>query len=190
MARPVSRIAVTWGGRLLMVLSLIYVGFRLWSYRSSFIDHLANPTVLLVTLLSAVIYAISCFLLAFGWWMIMHSGRRLQHPIRWERMWIIYAKTQVAKYIPGNIFHIAGRHLLTAGAGGSHSLLLAAAILEILMLLLATGTISLLAAGNLISAIRFADPHVVLALAVGGSLAAVAAIYMSKRYGVQRILTE
>jgi glycosyltransferase 2 family protein len=173
-----------------MVLSLIFVGFRLWNYRSSFIDHLANPTVLLVTLLSAVIYAISCFLLAFGWWMIMHSRRRLQHPIRWERMWIIYAKTQVAKYIPGNIFHLAGRHLLTAGVGVSHSLLLGAAILEIIMLLLATGTISLLAAGNLISAIRFADPHVVLALAVGGSLAGVAAIYVSKRFGVQRILTE
>jgi glycosyltransferase 2 family protein len=172
-----------------MVLSLIFVGLHLWNYRWSLTDQLANPILLLATLLSAVIYGISCFLLALGWWLIMQSRRELRQRIRWETMWTIYAKTQIAKYIPGNIFHLAGRPPPYLERRGPHSLLVGAAILEIIMLLLATELISLLAAGDVIGAIRFVNHHVAVALAVGGSLAGlVGALYLSRRLGVRRIL--
>ena len=173
-----------------MILGLIFVVSRLWSYRHSLGGELLKPLLLLNTLSFAVIYAISSLLLAFGWWLIIHSRRQYERPIRWETAWLIYGKTQIAKYIPGNIFHFAGRHVLLAKEGVPHSLLVAAATLEILMLLLAAGVISLLAEGSLLGTIQHIGIRApLLTVGVGLMAGLVATLYLSRRFAIRKMLT-
>jgi glycosyltransferase 2 family protein len=190
MTRSFQGSAMTWGGRVLMILGLIFVVSRLWSYRHSLGGELLKPLLLLTTLSFAVIYATSSLLLAFGWWLIIHSRGQYERPIRWEMAWPIYGKTQIAKYVPGNILHFAGRHALSAKEGVPHSLLVAAATLEILMLLLAAGVISLLAVENLLGAIHYVGIRAPLVLAGVGFVASlVAAVYLSRRFVLRKMLT-
>jgi hypothetical protein len=54
----------------------------------------------------------------------------------------IYGRTQIAKYIPGNIFHLPSRHILGRQLGLDHVPLFGAAIFEIVGLLIVSGIIS------------------------------------------------
>ena len=187
MARSISRLALIWGGRFLVALSLIFVGHHLWSNRHSLAVQLASPNLCAATLLFSAIYAITGLLLAFGWWMILRSRAGSQNRIPWNTTWTIYARTQIAKYIPGNVFHLAARHLLTSREGIPNSLLVGAATLEIIMLLLASGLISLLAAGDLAGAMHRIDFRVLSISIVGGTLIGVLGVmYALKRSGIQK----
>lgn len=49
----------------------------------------------------------------------------------WAEMIAIYGRTNVAKYLPGNVFHFAGRQLLGSHEGWSNSAILLATVLEV-----------------------------------------------------------
>lgn len=55
----------------------------------------------------------------------------------------IYGKSQIAKYVPGNIFHFLGRHMLGNQAGVNHVVLTGATIYEILGLVSISSLIGL-----------------------------------------------
>jgi uncharacterized membrane protein YbhN (UPF0104 family) len=175
-----GRSILVWSGRTLMFAGLTFVGFRCWSYRHSVEEQLADPVFLFTTLLFSVLYAASCLLLAFGWWSSLHS--RGECRMRWRTAWTIYGRTQIAKYVPGNIFHFAGRHLLSANEGISHSQLLMAASLEIIMMLLAAGVISSLAFSRVIEWLRASDYYFLVAIGIGvGLIGSVALLYLACR---------
>ena len=179
----------TWIGRVLMLLGLIFVGLRFWSYRYSVGSELANPVLLFTTVLFSVIYAASCLLLALGWWLILHARIQQETRLPWRAAWRIYGKTQIAKYIPGNIFHFAGRHVLSAQEGISHSRLVMAATLEIIMMLLATGLISLLAVRSVIDSLRYFNSYASLIAGVGVVVAgSVALFYVARRFDAKNLL--
>jgi len=67
-----------------------------------------------------------------------------QGNVRLKECHWIYGQTQIAKYIPGNIFHYAGRHTLGRQAGFSHTALIGATLYEALCLLLAASTLSII----------------------------------------------
>lgn len=172
-----------------MAMGLAFVGFRLWDYRHSLAGQIANPSVLLTTLLLAVVYGCSGFLLAFGWWFILRGGEKRSPLLRWKVAWPIYAKTQIAKYIPGNIFHFAGRHVLAAKQGVPHSLLVAAAAIEIFMLLLASGLISLLALEELsLAKFQIKPEQARLAWAAFVCIAVVTLVLLSRRSALQKLI--
>jgi SAM-dependent methyltransferase len=82
----------------------------------------------------AVVYAVLSGLLAFAWWWLL--GVYNQRP-RAAAGLAVWARTQIAKYVPGNVFHYVGRHALGRGVGASHAALAAAALLELVSLLIA-----------------------------------------------------
>ena len=188
---PASRkpFNISGAGRILMTMGLAFVGLRLWDYRHSLVGQVANPTVLLATLLLAIIYGCSGFLLAFGWWLILRGGEKRSAGLRWKVAWPIYGKTQIAKYIPGNIFHFAGRHVLAAKQGVSHSLLVAAATIEIVMLLLASGFISLLAVEDLsLAKLQIKPDEARLALMAFVCVAVATLIVAFRRSAMQKLI--
>jgi len=86
------------------------------------------------------IYALACFPLAWAWQTILvslHGERRLP-----DHLSIIYARSQMGKYIPGNVAHIAGRHIVASGHGYSNSALVFSTLYEISGLLSAAGLVS------------------------------------------------
>lgn len=81
-----------------------------------------------------VLYALLSVLLALAWWWLAGIyGRR--PPVRTG--YAVYARSQLAKYLPGNAFHYVSRQLLGRRAGVGHPALVASGLLELGSLLLA-----------------------------------------------------
>ena len=106
--------------------------------------------------------------------MLGHRDRDLRDPLRppfalaWKtvlvslentegvsnQLLITYARAQIGKYLPGNVAHIAGRHVVSTTFGYSHPPLVLSILYEFLGLLSAAGPVSALAllfTGDLIS---------------------------------------
>ena len=109
-----------------------------------------------VLVIGIVIYALLDLLLAATWWRLVHllgpGGLRPTVAVA------IYAVTQSYKYMPSNLLHFVGRHAAAAHAGGLHTALAGAAILEAGLLIAA-------AAG--LAAFLGADPVMRLAPQIG-----------------------
>jgi hypothetical protein len=75
-------------------------------------------------------YGIISISLSIAWQQLLHwSG---EHKANFKLCYTIYGRTQIAKYIPGNIFSIAGRHVLGRQNGLDDAPLYWSAALEIL----------------------------------------------------------
>jgi hypothetical protein len=85
-------------------------------------------------LLGAVLYALLSVLLALAWWWL--AGIYGPRPTV-RTGYAVYARSQLAKYLPGNAFHYVSRQLLGRRAGLSHPALVASGLLELGSLLLA-----------------------------------------------------
>lgn len=119
--------ALHWGGSSLALISLVFVAVRLRSYWFDLDFSRVNP--LLWTQISgfALIYGSANLLPVLAWWhLLIHLGASVTRlaAIR------IYGISQLAKYIPGNIFHLAGRQALGMLAGMSARILAKSTILD------------------------------------------------------------
>ena len=64
-----------------------------------------------------------------------------------DRLLLIYAKSQLWKYIPGNVAQIAGRHVVSRADGYGHGALTLSTLYELIGLLSAAGLVSSLTLG-------------------------------------------
>lgn len=119
---------------IIVLLSLFFLGRGVWQCRNELIDLQFSFSLLAAFLAAALIYTISTFALAFAWQNILEIFAQESAGLR--LCFSIYARTQVAKYLPGNIFHLAGRHVMGRAAGFTHRALVAASSFEILGLLI------------------------------------------------------
>ena len=92
----------------------------------------------------AVAYALLTVLAVTAWWWLLGAwGRRPA----FAATYAVWARSQVAKYLPGNVFHYLGRQLLGARAGVGQAPLAGAAVLEMVSILAAAaGLLGLTAA--------------------------------------------
>lgn len=98
-----------------------------------------SPAQWLVLAGLAIGYGVSLLLVAAGWhWVLALAGAG--SPGRAHSM-RAHATAQLAKYVPGNVFHLVGRHLIHRQAGMDDVRLAKAALAEIVLLLAAAVTI-------------------------------------------------
>lgn len=86
-------------------------------------------------------YALVSIFLALAWWkMLLHLETRS------SPHWAVYAYgfSQLGKYLPGNVFHFAGRHVMGMAAGHSASKLIYSTLLELGLLMASGALIALL----------------------------------------------
>jgi len=135
-----------WVGGALAIAGAVFVFFRL-RQQAAEIDFTRLSSVHLVLLaLLAVVYGAANTFLALAWRnLLAFCGPRA------SRSWAIYAYgvSQLAKYIPGNIFHVAGRQAIGMAAGYGGGALVRSTLWE-LGLISATGAIFGLLTVNLI----------------------------------------
>lgn len=120
-------------GTLLALVSVSFIAILLWSQRHVLLDFHFGISGVLVLALSSIAYAAAGLLLSAAWRLLLHwSGEHNVHPDESRR---IYARTQLAKYVPGNVAHLLGRHVVGRQAGWSHIGLLLSALFELVSLL-------------------------------------------------------
>lgn len=129
-------------GYLLVALAFIYISRSLWAYREWLIAWEFSPGHIFLLSVSVLTYALGGLLLSSAW-CILNQACGYKN-ISQRNCTAIYGTTQIAKYIPGNIFHFLGRHAAGVRMGLPHSTLACSASLEMIGLLFSAGTISLL----------------------------------------------
>jgi glycosyltransferase 2 family protein len=135
--KRILRRTLNWTGNALALLGIVFVAFRLHNYGNT-ID-LTRFNVILCAAIAgfAMIYGISNLMLAAAWWNLLEKfGTNVPH------YWAIktYGISQLAKYVPGNIFHLAGRQAMGMSAGISGGMLAKSSVWE-LGLLAVTGAL-------------------------------------------------
>ncbi|MEA3278844.1 MAG: hypothetical protein U9Q81_26835, partial [Pseudomonadota bacterium] len=129
-----------------MVLVAVSLGFladRLWVQADS-LRWEADEGLIVTAVLGSLLYAVACLFLARAWQQLLGLFGTA-HISALTAAWI-YAKSQIGKYVPGNVLHIVGRHFLGRTLGISHGTLALAAAGEISGLLAAASTLALIAA--------------------------------------------
>jgi len=111
---PYPRKLLHWGGTLLAIAGIVFVALRLYD-QLAHIDLAHFGWRIGAALIGlTLVYALANGLLALAWWHLLnqcgvHTSRR--HAIT------LYGRSQIAKYVPGNIMHLAGRQAMGMTAG-------------------------------------------------------------------------
>lgn len=112
-AVKVKRI-IQWIGSSLGLIGVAFVLVKLTQYSNQIPLHQLGIASWILLLALAIIYGFSGLLLALAWRdLLQYFG------VSVHRRWAIwaYGLSQLAKYMPGNIFHLAGRQAIGFGAG-------------------------------------------------------------------------
>tara|TARA_R110002051_G_scaffold55802_1_gene103617 strand:+ start:1438 stop:2331 length:894 start_codon:yes stop_codon:yes gene_type:complete len=120
-------------GGLLAVAGIVFVGIRLQAYLGDARLSDVNSLAWIVIAASIVIYGLGNALLALAYRRFL---RVCQAPIGAGSALRLYGISQLAKYVPGNILHLAGRQALGAKAGVGQKALAKATAMEIACLAL------------------------------------------------------
>jgi len=130
---------------ILVVVSLLFIGQRLNQQWSELSLWRPDGATLITLCVGIITYGMACLCLSYAWRKLLCSSKIPQLPS--SEYTRIYARSQIGKYIPGNIFHIAGRHALGLKAGIGHRPLAYAAIAEMIGLMSAAMTVAISGGG-------------------------------------------
>lgn len=103
-----------WMGGLIALLGVLFVTQRLLDYSSQFDFTHFNSSMWLTVIGFSLIYGVNNIVLALAWKGLLSDCGEVITPLKAVK---IYGITQLAKYVPGNIFHLASRQALGIAAG-------------------------------------------------------------------------
>lgn len=130
-------------GGLVVAVSLAFVGQRLWAQAAEVGAWQVGVDLRIATAVGGVIYAAAGLLLAVAWHRLVLLFGVARIPLRVTVYF--YTKSQIAKYIPGNVAHLAARHALGRNLGFTHGALVASAVAELFGLAAAASALALFA---------------------------------------------
>jgi glycosyltransferase 2 family protein len=129
-------------GNFLIFTAICYLSYKLWQIKDVIKEWRFNNRLFIVIFLSSTVYAFICFFLSFAWsWLLIFFS---QKRVSIRDCISIYAKTLIARYIPGNVFHIAGRYVAGRNLGIDHASLAGATLYEIIGILISSSALALL----------------------------------------------
>lgn len=111
-----------------------FLFYALWINRSTLLN-LKNPgAAAAYGALAAVAFAAIVFISAYAWKLTLQFlyGKRIYY----RQVRGVYAKSNIAKYLPGNVMHFAGRNVLGGKFGFSQFDMALSTIIEVLTLLI------------------------------------------------------
>lgn len=124
----------------IILVSFWFIAERLWIHLEWLKTEVIYQNILFTIGMCSISYGVTQFLLSMAWRRLLSwCGHKDISQVSCNA---IYGRSQIAKYIPGNVFHFAGRHMLGNQAGINHVILTGAAIYEVLGLLTMSGAIA------------------------------------------------
>ncbi len=128
-------------GTILVVASVGFIAILLWSQKEVVLAWRPSASDVFLLVFSILSYAMAGMLLAKVWReLLLWSG---EINVTASDVFRIYGRSQIAKYIPGNIAQLIGRHAIGIQAGWSHTGLVLAGTLEMVSLLFVASLIAI-----------------------------------------------
>lgn len=134
--------SLNWVGNILAVGSIVFVALRLLNCCAEIKLAQFHVEMWLKLAGYALIYGLISPLLSLSWRRLLMY---LKVEVTWQWALKTYGLSQIAKYIPGNIFHFAGRQAIGMSAGISGWALAKSTIWELVLISSAGGLLSLMA---------------------------------------------
>jgi hypothetical protein len=122
---------VKWFGRLLVLISLVFIARKLMEFGDEVLEYASTPLFYLNITVLSILYGITKIIHAMGWYQLLNINSNSVQNVSVYDAIIVFGKSHIAKYIPGNIFHYAGRHVLAKKFDLSDIFLIKTTILEI-----------------------------------------------------------
>ena len=137
--------AAKWIGRLLMVAAIAFVLKKIYGYREDLLP-LLNAQVILVSIGCSIAYGVVVNLIPFIYQNLLRitTGKKLPY----TKVELLYCRTNIYKYLPGNVMHYVGRNQLAMEENLSHVDVATATILEIFVTLISSFVIIVLFSWN------------------------------------------
>ncbi|WP_337022326.1 MULTISPECIES: hypothetical protein [unclassified Pantoea] len=174
-------------GSILAVSSVIFVAIRINNYMTDSVLVFFNfrNTFLFIGL--ALIYGVSSLSLGCVWGNLLAKCGAVTS-YRWSIS--IFGISQIAKYIPGNIFHFAGRQALGMADGISGKSLAKSTLIELMLLAISGGMFLIIVSpvflGFNLSSIKYSIACFLLVLSIGTLLSnRLFGVYVTKAFFIQ-----
>lgn len=169
---------IRWGSVVLVAASLIYLGLAIEAAWPRLQAQLRREMTLPL-LLAAMAHVVLLVAVALGWAGLVVRG--VPHGRTLCALMSAYGTSQLAKYLPGNVFHLVGRQVLGRTCGASQTELAAASMQEVAAMAVACGTLAVAAdlAGTR-HLLPLAEGIMVAALALG--VVVLATLLASRRH--------
>jgi len=167
-----------WAGSALGLVGVMFVAFKLAEYGDQIDWSRFSPAVMLGLSGLVLAYGVANPLLAFAWRDLLRHFR-VSVGMGWA--FRAYGTSQLARYVPGNIFHLAGRQAIGQAAGLPGWQLAKSAVWELGMISGCGGLFVLLITPYLVVEVSEAEAVAMFVAAVG------AAVLLARRWLGQRI---
>lgn len=117
---------------LLVAASFIFIVKALIGLNLNRIGLFVTPSRLFILLILSFVYSLCSIFYAIAWkkLLFIFSEQRVSS----KKVINLYLKSNIAKYLPGNVFHFAGRHILVKENNISHTHLMLSNLSEIFLL--------------------------------------------------------
>lgn len=126
---------IKWAGYLVTVLAFVFIIRTILNMDIDF-SQFGHPLISIGKMIvPAIFMAINCLIGGYAWSKILSylSEKSIQIPMK--SIISVYAKANIAKYLPGNVMQFAGRNVLGAQYGLSQFCMLASTIVEVFLLI-------------------------------------------------------
>ena len=131
---------VKWIGRALMLLSIVFIVQKLFSYRDSLNVKLSANSILLMGV-CALIYGAIVYTGPYIYKSLLRITTDCTIP--YHKVASVYCKSNIMKYLPGNVMQYVGRNEIAIEEKLPHSKVALATILEIIVVILSTIVIAI-----------------------------------------------
>ena len=115
-------------GLVALAIALLFLSLRISDNWHAISSKSISAGVWFSVVVCSLTYGLASVLLSTAWYRLLSflsKGR-----MRSLEVQVVYARTQIAKYIPGNVFHLVGRHTVLRKLGATHGSLVGAALFE------------------------------------------------------------
>lgn len=108
------RQVLQWSGSMLALAGVVFVALQLSAYSSELDFSFISGLSWVVIIGLALVYCFANILLALAWWNLLKYFGSTASKYRAIK---VYGISQLAKYVPGNIMHLAGRQAIGIASG-------------------------------------------------------------------------
>lgn len=137
---------IGWIGKLLSILSLIFIVYAVWKLGIDFSQIKNWPGFILILVIGILGKGITVFISGSVWigWLSFFARKKAKR----KEAYRIYTKANIGKYLPGNIMQYVGRNLYAGKLGIDQKRIAVSSLIEIISLAFVAFVTALLFAGK------------------------------------------